>query len=315
MYAKPPGKDWEDRGLIIRIEEGCFSYAAFHSGLAWSPDHKGLHLSTSTYQSKTEESNRWGQIQSANYMRSLDFGRTWQRADATPIELPATSKSMDDLAGDESLYPKPGIRNLGALVVDSIGKPYVMYLRYNMEPPGQVFLVTPGERGEWLHLPLQAAVEKHWPGYAVVDCRSGMTITEDNVICIVLGIQPREHPVAEKERALWDKPYDYGAEVYSTNEENARLGFESAGLWARENPGVIKVAWLETRDGGQTFTAKTPVNSEPGLSTNQPSLEMPTGFNRIPAGSYPGMIYFTGPAGTATEDAVVDNNVYYVEVE
>jgi hypothetical protein len=312
LYAKPPGGDWEDRGLIIRIEEGCFSYAAFHSGLAWSPDRQTLHLSTSSYQGKTDESNRWGQIQSANYMRSPDSGRTWQRADGSPIDLPATSKTMDMLAWDESLYPKPGIRNLGALVVDSTGTPYVLYLRYNMEPPGQVFLVTPDERGEWQHLPLQAAVEKHWPGYAVIDCRSGMTITEDDLICVVLGIQPREHPVAEIERTLWDQPYEYAADVYSTNEENARLGYESAVVWARENPGVNKVAWLETRDGGQTFTARTPPDLEPGLTANQPSIEMPTGFNHIPAGSYPGLITFTGAASNP-RDEVIDNNVYYVD--
>ena len=273
-----------------------------------------LHLSTSTYQSKPEESNRWGVIQSANYMCSTDFGRSWQRADGTPIELPATSKTMDMLDWDESLYPKPGIKNLGALVVDSTGKPYVVYLRYNTEPPGQAFLVTPDERGQWQHLPLQEAVDKHWPGYAVVDCRSGMTITEDDVICIVLGIQPREHPVAENERALWGKPYDYAAEVYSTNEENARLSAESARLWARENPGVRKVAWLESRDGGKTFTARTPLKPEPGLTASQPSLEMPTGFNRIPSGSYPGLIYFTGSLHDAEEN-VIDNNVYFVHIK
>ena len=315
MYAKPPDRDWESRGLITRIEEGCCSYAAFHSGLAWSPDHQVLHLSSSSYQSKTEKSNRWGTIQSANYMCSIDFGRTWQRADGTPIDLPATSKTMDVLAGDESLDPKPGIRNQGALVVDSTGRPYVVYLRYNMEPPGQAFMVTPDGNGAWQHLPLQEAVQRQWPGYAVVNCRSGMTITEDDVICIVLGIQPREHPVAKKERELWGKPYEYAADGYSTNEENARLSAESAGLWARENPGLNKVAWLETRDGGRTFTARRPLNPEPGTIVSQPSLEMPTGFNRIPAGSYPAFLYFTGPARNAEPDEVIDNDVYYVQVK
>jgi hypothetical protein len=316
MYAKPPGKDWEERGLIIRVLEGCFSYAAFHSGLMWSPDRSVLHLSASTYQSKTEQSNHWGQIQSANYMRSPDSGKTWERADGTSIELPATSETMDVLAAGESLNAKPGIRNLGAMVVDSTGRPYVVYLHYNMEPPGQTFMVTPDANGNWQHLPLQEAIQKNWPGYAAVDCRSGMTITEDDVICIVIGIQPREHPVAENERAFWGKPYDYAADVYSTNEENARLSFESAGIWAREKPGVGKVVWLETRDGGRTFTAREPLKTEPGLTTNQPSLEMPTGFNRIPAGSYPGMLYFTGLSRNANEEEneVIDNDVYYVQI-
>ncbi|NQZ67406.1 MAG: hypothetical protein HRT89_04995 [Lentisphaeria bacterium] len=135
------------------------------------------------------------------------------------------------------------------------------------------------------------------------------------MICIVLGIQPREHPVAEQERALWGKPYEYAAEVYSTNEANARLGVESATLWARENLGVIKVAWLESRDGGKTFTARSPINPDPGVTANQPSIEMPTGFNRIPAGSYPGLIYCTGLARNAEEGEVIDNDVFYVQVE
>ena len=317
MYAKPPGKDWEDRGLIIRTLEGCFSYAAYHSGLAWGPDHRKLHLSCETYQGKTEESNLWGTIQSANYMRSTDFGKTWHRADGTAIELPATSKTMDVLAWGESSYPKPGIHNLGALVVDSTGRPYVLYIRYNTDPPGQVFMVTSDKRGQWQHLPLQAAMDKHWPGWAVVDCRSGLTITEDDVMCIALAILPREHPVAEEEQATWGKPYCYGAPQYSTNMENAYFSMQSAHQWGSENPEKGEFAWFESRDGGKTFTARTVLEPDPETAYHQISLEMPTGFNSIPAGSYPAFLYFTGLARNANEDEneVIDNDVYYVQVK
>mgnify|MGYP002035765267 CR=1 FL=1 len=310
MYAKPPGEDWEDRGLIIRTREDCFSYAAFHEGLVWGPDHRTLHLSCNFYESQTEQTNKWGSIQSANYMRSTDFGKTWQRADGTLIELPATSRTMDVLAAGDSTYPKPGIRNLGAIVVDSSGKPYVLYFHYNTRPPGQVFLVTPDQQGNWQHLPLQAAMEKYWPGWVAIDCRSGLTITEDDVICIAVKVIPREHPVAEKEKARWSS--DAG---YSTNAENARLSCESAKEWARENPKKCEIAWFESRDGGKTFIAKTILTHDPEIAYQQPSLEMPTGFNRIPTGSYPGLIYFTGLGRNAKANEVIDNDVYFVHVK
>jgi len=310
MYARPPGKDWEDRGLIIRIREDCFYYAGFQEGLAWGPGHRTLHLSCKFYQGKSKQGNLFGTVQSANYMRSTDFGKTWQRADGTPIELPATSKTMDVFAAGESSYPKPGIRNEGAIVVDSRGRPYVLYYHYNTRPPGQVFLVTPDEQGRWQHLPLQAAMEKNWPGWAVIDCRSGFTITEDDVICIAMHIIPREHPVAESEKARWKS-----GTGYSTNAENARWSLESAKNWAEENSKECEIAWFESRDGGKTFTAKTVLKSDPEITYHQPSLEMPTGFNRIPAGSYPGLIYFTGLERNAGPNEVIDNNVYYVHVK
>ena len=315
LFAKPPGEDWEDRGLIIRTLEGCFSYAAYHSGLAWGPDHRTLHLSCETYQSKTEESNLWGTIQSANYMRSTDFGKSWERADGTPIEMPATSETMDVLAAGESSYPKPEIRNLGAIAVDSKGRPFVLYMRYNMPQPGQVFLVTPDEQGRWEQLPLQSAMDEYWPGKAIVDCRAGFTITDDDLLCIALTIIPRDHPAAEKECATWGKPSSYdGPRYYSTNAENARFSLETANVWLGENPNAREIAWLESRDGGSTFTARSVIKPDPEVRYNQPCLERPTGFNRVPAGSYPGLIYFVGESRNAGENEVIDNDVFWVDV-
>jgi len=57
-------------------------------------------------------------------MRSRDFGRTWERADGSRIERTPTAKTMDVFIAGESMDPKPGIRNAGAIVVDSEGNPY-----------------------------------------------------------------------------------------------------------------------------------------------------------------------------------------------
>ena len=51
LYVKPPGKPWEDRGLIVRSEENCRGYAAFHSGLSWGPKQRVLHFACRTFQS------------------------------------------------------------------------------------------------------------------------------------------------------------------------------------------------------------------------------------------------------------------------
>ena len=311
MYAKPRDKDWEDRGLIATGDVGRVSYSAFHSGLAWSPDRKVLHFSTSTYQTRDE--NRWGMIQSANYMRSTDCGKTWQRADGSPIKLPATSETMDVLVRQESFNPCPGIWNLGAIVVDSGGNPYVLYSHYNMKPRGQVFLVTTDSKGRWKHLPLQAALDRHAPGWVVMDFRGGLTITEDDVIHLALSIVPWDHPAALKEQARWRYPSLIG---YSTNALSARFDREAALAWSRENPKKSAIAWFESRDRGKTFVAKTVLKHDPDIVYNQPSFEIPTGFNKIPAGSSPGIVYFTGRSISGANDEgkeeIVDNNVYFI---
>jgi hypothetical protein len=311
MYVKPLGKDWEDRGLIVTGDEGIVSYAAFHSGMAWSPDHKVLHFSTSTYQSMDE--NRWGMIQSANYMRSLDFGKTWQKADGSPIKLPATSETMDVFVRQESFNPCPGIWNLGALVVDSKGNPYVLYSHYNMKPRGQVFLVTPDAKGRWQHLPLQAALDKHAPGWVVMGFRGGLTMTEDDVIHIALQLVPWDHPAALREQAHWRYPSLLG---YSTNAVSARFSQQAALTWCRENPKQSATAWFESRDQGKTFTPRTVLSHNPDIVYNQPSFEIPTGFNKIPAGSSPAIVYFTGRSMSGADadgkEEVVDNKVYFI---
>ena len=153
LYVKPPGTPWEDRGLIVKNNDDCFRYVAYHEGLAWGPNHKMLHLSCSFFLGKSKNPRDWGSIQSVNYMRSRDFGRSWECADGTLIDLPATAETMDVLLAGESINPKPGIRNTGAIVVDSNGNPFVLYYRNTPEKPGQGFLATADSAGNWRQLP------------------------------------------------------------------------------------------------------------------------------------------------------------------
>ena len=50
-----------------------------------------------------------GLYQAVGYMRSFDFGRTWQKDDGTPVPLPATSDTLDLLEEGESNNPKPAL--------------------------------------------------------------------------------------------------------------------------------------------------------------------------------------------------------------
>ena len=293
LYVKPPGKKWEDRGLIIRRRKDCVSYAAFHGGMAWGPDHKTLHLACLFFQGTSKVSQDWGSIQSVNYMRSRDFGRTWERADGTPIAIPAAEETMDVLVAGESMDPKPGIRG-GEVVVDSTGNPYVWYYRTTPEKPGQVFLATADADGKWRQLPMQAAMDLYYPGWAVVGGTSGFTITEDDRLCMAGTVAPILHHLAH-----WD-----GKPKATHSNEPA--------YWQNFHPELKKVVWLESSDGGETFTAKTVIEKKPEIAHLQQSIERSTGFNRIPAGSYPGLIYHTG-VSMNRDGRVVDNDVFFVD--
>jgi len=297
FYVKPPGRDWEDRGLIIRVLDHCISYAAFHEGIVWGPDHRTMHLACRFFESTTKDSTDWGSIQSANYMRSRDFGRTWERADGTPIQLPATSETMDVLIAGEGMDPKPGIYNDGAVVVDSKGSPYVLYFRHTPQKPDQAFLVKADpETGKWRHLPLQEALHRYYPGWALVDCRSGFTITEDDRLYMALTLIPMDHPSAQ-----WDgKP----REKYQNY----------PGYWTNYYPEAKRIAWLESTDGGNTFTAYDLFDHDPRTAEVHPSIEMDTGFHGIPAGSYPALLYHTGTAGEGGTGKDGNIDVFYVDV-
>ena len=298
LYVKPPGQAWEDRGLIMRSEQRCRGYAAFHSGLAWGPQQRVLHFACRTFQSsKGQPSEWWGDIQSVNYMRSDDLGRTWKRADGTPITLPATMETADLLMGGEGFDPKPGIRNDGTIVVDSQGHPYVLYYRNTPEKPGQSYLARhDGDR--WQQLPLQSAMEKHHPGWAIVDSRAGLSITTDDVLCLTLIVAPIDHP-----KAAW-------------NGKPLSKYFHEPAYWTNYIPQSKRIVWLESRDGGQTFITRRIVNPDPQRGEVQPSLERPTGFNRIPAGSYPGLLYVSTKTFTKwNEEKLVDNDVVWLQVE
>ena len=202
---------------------------------------------------------------------------------------------MDVLLAGEESDPKPGIRKTGAIVVDSKGNPYVLYYLNTPEKPGQRFLATTDSAGNWRQLPLQAALDRHFPGWAIVDCRAGFTITANDRLCMALSLVPINHPKAD-----WT-----GRRAGHSNEP---------AYWQNFYPNVKRIRWLESNGGGQTFTTKPLLEDDPEVAQLQQSIEMPTGFNKISAGSYPGLIYHTGVSSNR-EGKLIDNDVFFVHIE
>ena len=78
--------------------------------------------------------------------------------------------------------------------------------------------------------------------------------------------------------------------------------------------GKTHVAWLESRDGGQTFTAKPIINPDPNKGEVHLSIERPTGFNQV--GSYPGLLYTSSDIFLKwNEEKLINNNVFWVHVK
>ncbi|MBL99014.1 MAG: hypothetical protein CMM06_04900 [Rhodopirellula sp.] len=297
FFVKPPGEKWEYRGLLVKKQSRYQFYAGYANALAWGPDHKTLHMSTGFfmgYKARAGEHGREprGLHQAVGYMRSDDFGRTWRKADGVPIELPATTDTIDLIDEgtrdrDATDRPKPGIRHCG-LAVDSSNRPYVVYVRHTPDP-GQIFLVTPDDAGGWGHRPLQQSIEQRWPGLAAVDCNVSMT--RDDVMCLLLTLAPLKHP-----RANWS-PGIYGRPAF----------------WLRDYPNIHRVVWLETRDGGRTFASREVITHNPDRGTLVPTLERPTGFNGAVAGKLPPLLYFEGLSRYRKPGEIIHNDVYYVQ--
>jgi len=147
-------------------------------------------------------------------------------------------------------------------------------------------------------------MDKYFPARAITDCRRGLSITEDDRICIAVSLIPIDHPAA-----AWDgKPLS--------------KYFHEPAYWANYQPKSLEIGWLESLDGGNTFTAKQVLPLDPERAHLQISLEMPTGFNHIECGRRPSLVYHTVAKACASQDTVGDMedrllnaNVYFVDFE
>lgn len=293
LWVKPPDRAWESRGLLVARQERFSGYTAMHNDLAWSHDRKTLHMSMGFFLGRQHREGEHprdvaGTYQAVGYMRSHDFGATWEKADGTLVPLPATSDTVDLLAEAESSNPKPGLQHCG-VAVDSANRPYLAFVRHT-PTPCQAFLMTPHAAGGWRALPLGEVVAEQWPGWGLLGFKPVMT--DDDLLCILANLVPLEHPGANWNPGTLGRP----------------------AFWLRDYRELHRIVWLESSDYGETFAPREVLEYDPNEGQVMPSIERPNGPNRILAGTRPSFIYTLGEDRYAHEGETIDNELWWVRV-
>ncbi len=261
LYKKAPGGTWQGPMAILRAEEP--GYAHFQDALAWGPDHRALHLSCRIYDGNP------GRPRVVGYLKSPDSGKTWQREDGTPVELPATAKTVTPIAeGSE-----PGGEGLrcGSIAVDPAGKPHVLFSSTSTEDPVPAWIASPDGSGTFRRravldeLPAPLAARR-------LTMAGGLTIAPDGRRFAVL-------------QAIKAPP--------------------GSDTWGHASNEIV---WLESEDGAGAFTAQMASAPDPDRAHWLPSIERPTGHNRV---TVPGVIYTGGPPGEGNKD-ILSNEVHWV---
>jgi len=76
------------------------------------------------------------------YAKSLDRGFSWKSWDGRDLELPITPENAHVV---EPIGQKNGLINVGTLVVDGKGRPYIGYTRFDENGHNQIYIATPAD--------------------------------------------------------------------------------------------------------------------------------------------------------------------------
>jgi len=233
-------------------------YSHFQEAMVWGKDHRALHLSTRMYGGKP------GRAHTVGYMKSPDLGKTWQRADGTPIELPATQDTIDRIDSDHG----KGDRSFrcGSIALGPGNTPYILYSDASRRPSA-VFVAKPGEGG-WEKASLIRSVGKVCPGWWAA-MPGGLCFAQDGTAHVCLTAEP----VADEAKA-------------------------KAGGWGEEKQEVL---WLQSRDFFKTVEGRRVSPQDPECPHWLPNMERPTGQHAVTA---PGIIYTAGTRGDKNTDTV-----------
>ena len=284
LYSKKPGEAWRLVSKLVNRDPKLTGYAGFQIGMAWGPKKQTLHVVIDFYESKEVYKHR-GVHQAVCYMQSPDAGETWQKADGTPIALPARPEQMDILArreGPQTSHMPPAIvLAQGSIAIDRAGKPYVLYISH-VEKPGQTILASADDKGVWTRQPIDALAEA-FPDHRAVGCRGTFSMDSQDNLSALLALKSL------------DKGWANGMPIRDldpANHEGRRL------------------VWVTSTDAGKTFKV-TPALPE-GQGFYQQNVERSAGCNQLPAGQHPAYVFFVGNPQYRDKGEVILNHVYFV---
>lgn len=290
VFTMKRGEPWQKTlPLIVAREPQYKQYAGYNSVLQWGPGQKRLHFACDVYEGFGTYQRR-GENQMVVYMYTDDLGGTWHRADGSLIEGERFPKNLDVLVGGSRerkiSMPEPAVR-LGGMVVDGEGRPFVLLTNDEEAERGKALLMTPakdgGKGGGWKELGLHTALRKYAPELGALGPAGGFTLTSAGVLQMII-------PVAALKS--WGIP------------EKKEIPTEN-----------ISYLWVETADAGKTFAIKPVLPSGDGVERNAPTLEKPTGFNRVADGVGTGLAYFEGLRRYRQKKEVIQTRVFYLELK
>jgi len=208
------------------------------------------------------------------YMKSDDGGATWTKRDGSPITLPATSRTIDiaEQARDEEGV---GFR-AGSMAIDSENRPAILCASYD-KLPLESWLVTLDKDNVWQRKNLRPLLPAAYADWGV-STPGGVTYTENGTLYVVLQMA---RPEGVKDTTIWGHP-------------------------------SCEVVLFESRDRGETFTSRVLTTPDPSRPRWLPSLERPTGHNRVI--DVPGLIYTDGGRGENNRQ-ILSNNVYWQSLQ
>lgn len=266
FYRRRPKGEWEAPRRIVRLaEEYGQAYAGFPMQMAIARDGT-IHTIIEFFEG--EDDHGRGLHQAVCYARSKDYGDTWERADGTPVVLPARPEDFDILARNtcsrhEELPPSE--LKHGGIVVDSGGKPLFFYLHHT-KAPGLLIVGTVDSDGRIRERVVSHHWEVLWPDMRAIGCWS--TIREDDAIHALVQLTPFN------DEWIDGKP----TRAINMNERSDQ-----------------RLVWLISADWGRSWEVRPCL--EPRSVCNCPSLEQSTGANLIPASRMPAVLYFDGSSG------------------
>ena len=291
LFIKAPGEPWRRQArLIRRTPKYLEGYAAYHSHLGVGRDG-ALHFVCYFYEGLGRTERR-GLHQALCYLRSPDRGLTWQKADGTPVAIPARPEDMDVLyrttGQRHEPMPPPEVNCLGLVVTDH--DEVAMLCISGEERPGELLLHTLVPGGRWDRREV-AAPEQAYPDMRPVAGRLGMRA--DGSLYALMQLMPLPEGLEGRPTRGRDTAHD-------------------------------RTVWLVSDPARKRFRVFPEL--EPGTVANGPAPERPLGANVVPAGQVPAFTYFDGSSGYPRglhryfEDVqdylktgdLVTNNVYWV---
>jgi lysophospholipase L1-like esterase len=283
LYVRPKGGEWRKQCKLVHRDPDMDGYAAFHGGPVVAPDGT-LHVVVNIYEGKGFKERR-GLHQAICYMKSTDRGKTWTKADGTPVELPARPKGTDVIARDRAAerhekMPPPLIHAAANLALDAQNLPHILYYDHRIAP-GQVMHATTNADGEWRRDKVHALTDA-FPGFRTTDIRNTCMLPGTDRIIALAELQPLDE--------MWRN----GLPMREMNMDPKR---------------EKRLAWLLSPDGGRTWSARLAVDA---VNVNCPTFEQPRGGNRLPENALPPLLYFDGSKDYPEAGETIQNNVYLV---